>query len=75
LQQKTYWCGGKQERKTRNHDVDHDPKYFEDEPSGLEVGISMSHLRKVSPYTDGWDLSVCTFIIEWDQSLPESYCM
>ncbi|XP_048742335.2 phospholipid-transporting ATPase ABCA3-like isoform X2 [Ostrea edulis] len=44
---KTYWCGGKQISKATDQEVKHNPKYFEDEPSGLDIGISMSHLRKV----------------------------
>ncbi|XP_061179443.1 phospholipid-transporting ATPase ABCA3-like [Saccostrea echinata] len=48
---KTYWFGGKQIRTTSHQDVEHSPKYFEKEPSGLEIGISMRHLRKV--YTAG----------------------
>ncbi|XP_062579274.1 phospholipid-transporting ATPase ABCA3-like [Saccostrea cucullata] len=48
---KTYWIGGKQIPKTSQEDVDQDPKYFEKEPSGRKIGISMRHLEKV--YTTG----------------------
>ncbi|XP_061178877.1 phospholipid-transporting ATPase ABCA3-like [Saccostrea echinata] len=44
---KTYWCGGRQTQKASDDEVKHNPKYFEKEPSDLEIGISMKHLRKV----------------------------
>ncbi|XP_052680751.1 phospholipid-transporting ATPase ABCA3-like [Crassostrea angulata] len=44
---KTYWCGGEKIQKMSSEETSRDPKFFESDPHGLNVGISMNNLRKV----------------------------
>ncbi|XP_062570055.1 phospholipid-transporting ATPase ABCA3-like [Saccostrea cucullata] len=43
---KNYWCGTIQRSSTSSDTGKLDPKYFERDPNGLSVGISVNHLRK-----------------------------
>ena len=64
LLQPSYWCGGGRKRTFSRHETVQgaDGERFEREPTGLPVGISMVHLRKVRK-TQHRDLKTLCLII------------
>lgn len=52
FKKKTYWCGGEKIQKMSSEETSRDPKFFESDPHGLSVGISMNNLRKVGKMTN-----------------------
>ena len=46
--QPSYWCGSKRKYELDHHgEVATDNQYFERDPAGAQIGISIKHLKKV----------------------------